>query len=304
MSEAWVELDGVREGELPAHASDGRSGDRVGFLESGLLHVRDGRAVFARWSDVLGVLAHDGAAYVLLPRRPPSQPWVEVDRAMLGDEPDAVKAFARRVSERGSGGGYRDAVRKRRQNLTDTALESKVRRREPVPGALEVPSTIVLGRRYPWLGAVQLGALGLGGVLGYFAFVGIFMATMAMPRDARPLAMLFSYAMPVVGVVLGAWGAREIGRRWRAAKDRTLPRQRVLVLAPDGCVVGFRGGVRTLKWTQVGEFGTGPTEPNYDMGLVVRAPNGDKLGDLDAGWLDAPLRLVVAVAEAYRKAAR
>lgn len=307
MSEAWVELDEAPEASLPEHARDGRHGDRVSFTESGLLHVRNGRATFARWTDILGVVEQGDRAYVLVPRRPPSPPWIEVDASMIGDEPEAVKAFAKRLRERGGGGGYRDAVKQRRQNLDREALLQKVRSREPVPGALEVPSTVVLGRSYPGLGPVQALSLMGGAGLGYaLSMTGVVVSAHldvgGYRGEPHPLAILAFYVLPFVGIGVGAWAAREIGRRWRAAKDRTFPRQRVLVLAPDGCIVGFRAGVRTLKWAMVGAFGEGPTE-HHEWGLIVTGPNGEKIGDVDAGYLDAPLSLVVAVAEAYRRAA-
>lgn len=304
MSEAWIELDEVREASLPDHARDGREGDRVSFVESGLLHVRSGRATFARWSDILGVVEHEGRAYVLVPRRTPASPWIEVDADMLGDEPDAVRTFAKRLRERGKGGGYRDAVQQRRQSLTRKKLKQKVTAREPVPGALEVPSTVVLGRSYPGLGFVQAFTLMLGGGLGYVLAMTLMIASASGYRaEPNPAAMLALYILPIAGIALGAWAAKKIGARWRAAKDRTFPRQRVLVLAPDGCIVGFRNGVRTLKWSMVGAFSCGPTEPNYDDELVVTNAEGERIGAVDAGYLDAPLELVVAVAEAYRQSA-
>ena len=78
----------------------------------------------------------------------------------------------------------------------------------------------------------------------------------------------------------------------------------MLVLAPDGCIIGFRTGVQTLRWSDVGRFEAARVQSSLELGLVVRGPEGGVLGEIDAAWLDAPLLLVVAVAEAYRDAAR
>lgn len=306
MTEAWVDLDGVAETDLPPHASDGRRGDRVSFVEGGLLHVRDGRATFARWSDVLGVLEHEGRAYVLVPRRPPSPPWLEIDRAMLGPsggDEAALGRFLERVRAGGGSAGYRDAVRKHRQGLSRKALKAKVLSREPVPGAMEVPSTIVLGRSYPGLGPVQALTVMGGLFVGYVAAVAGMVAVETGAHNLAPLASLFMWLAPIAGVAIGAVGAREIGRVWRAQKDLTFPRQRVLVLAPDGCIAGFSTGVRTLNWARVGGFVAARVEPSYDLGVRVLDPEGATIGELDGGFLDAPVGLVVAVAEAYRESA-
>ncbi|MCA9604864.1 MAG: hypothetical protein KC619_04695 [Myxococcales bacterium] len=305
MSDELLTIDGIPEAELPAFARDGRTGDRVSFLEAGLLHVIEGRATLVRWADVLGVLEHEGEAFVLGPRRPPREPCLAVSRELLGDEPDAVGAFVRRVRERGAGSGYRDAVRQHRQGLAPDELVERVRARAAVPGALEVPSSIYIGKLgHPLEGLVLFGIVlagWLSGVVGIIAVAAI--AGASGYRGAEAIIQL-SGLVPYVGVVLAAFVAVRLRRAWRAARKAELPRQRVLVLAPDGCVIGFRTGVRTLAWSDVGSFAIGPTEPSYDEGLVVHDANGKKLGDLDAGWLEQPLGLVVAVAETYRRAAR
>lgn len=296
MSDGWLELDGVAETSLPSWANDGRSGDRVSFLEAGLLAVQDGLATFARWTDVLSVVKRGDAAFILAPRRPPAAPWIRVGPQQIDGD---VDSFLRRLDERRRSGGYRDSVRAQRQNLQLDELRRRVSAREPVPGALEVPSTIVLGRSYPGLGLAQVASITISSLLGVFFATGLVIAA-----DAPELAGLCSYAGIFGGILAGALLARSIGRRWRAAKDATLPRQRVLVLAPDGCIIGFRTGVRTLRWSSVGRFESGRIEPDYETGLIVRGADDQKLGEIEAAWLDAPLELVVAVAEAYREAAR
>lgn len=306
MSEELLTIDGVPEAQLPSFATDGRAGagDRVSFLEAGLLHVVGGRGTLVRWSEVLGVLEHAGQAFVLAPRRPPREPWVAVSAEMLGGAPDAVSSFAKRVRERGAGGGYRDAVRQRRQGLSASELIERVKARAAVPGALEVPSTIYLGKLgHPLEGLVLFGIIAVGWLSGFFGVVAAaVLAESAGMRGGEGIIQLAGLA-PYLFVVVAAFVAVRVRRAWRAARRAELPRQRVLVLAPDGCVVGFRTGVRTLAWSDVGSFGVGPTEPDYDEGLVVHDAAGRKLGDISAGWLEQPLDLVVAVAETYRTAA-
>lgn len=302
MAHGFIEVDGVRARDLPAHLEDGKTGDRVALLDGGLLHVKEGHASFVRWSEVLGVVEHGGAAHVLVPRRAPAPPWLEVDASMLGGERGSVRAFVERLENRcanGGMGGYRDAVRQRRQDLGPRVLLERVAARETVPGALEVPSTIMLGVSYPGLALAQLGILGLGTILGYALMVAV---VPGGTRNASALSLLGTGLMMATMVGSG-WVAFLVGRAWRAAKNRTLPRQRVLVLAPDGCIVGFRGGVRALAWSEVQAFGIGRDPDTYDEALVVTGLDGAPLGTLQSAWLDAPLGLVVRVAQAYRSAA-
>ncbi|MFK7985507.1 MAG: hypothetical protein AB8I08_05710 [Sandaracinaceae bacterium] len=301
-----LQFDEVLESEIPAFAQDGKEGDRVSFVEGGVLIVRGGRASFARWADLLGVVEHQGKLHVLVPRRSPAPPWLVIDRTMVGggDVP-ALRAVADRLREGGGGGGgYRDAITSRRQGLSKSALRETISAHQPVSGAMEVPSTVVLGRSYPGLGLAQAAIVVGSAGLGYVAAVGAIVALAIEHPGARgsfievPLQFLW-----LAGLLGGAMAARALGRWWRAKKDATLPRQRVLVLAPDGCVVGFTEGVQTLSWAEVGRFGLEPIEPNYDDGLTVFGPEGERLGSIATGFLDAPAGLVVAVANAYCEAA-
>lgn len=210
-----------------------------------------------------------------------------------------------RLGERGAGSGYRDAVRQRRQGLSPLELTAKVRRREDVPGALEVPSTIRLGSSGHRLEGVVICSLIVGGAIATYAvaFGGMLAMIGAGARGAADLLGVFIGVAPYLGAFLGAFVGIRIRKKWRAARDAEVPRQRVLVLAPDGCIIGFRTGVKTMKWSEVGSFAIGPTEPDHNDGLVVRDIDGEKLGDIDGGWLDAPLSVVVKVAETYREAA-
>lgn len=303
MSE-FLAIDGVLETELPSHASDGREGDRVGFLEAGLLYVEEGRAIFARWGEILGALEEGGSAYVLVPRVSPRPPWIEVKPELLGDEPNAVASFLQRLRDRGRG-GYREAVRRRREGMDLETLTRKVRAHEDIPGALEVPSTVYLGSvAHPLEGMVLGAAVMGGGVLGYAAlFGGIILSGLDDGQGAGEAAASCGGFLPVGGAVLGGFAAIRIRKRWRALRQADLPRQRVLVLAPDGCLAGFRSGVRALDWAEVGSFEIGLAGPEYERGLIVRDVDGDRIGDIAGPWLDARLELVVEVAETYREAA-
>lgn len=300
---SFLEIDAAPESELPAHTNDGKRGDRVSFLEGGLLHVESGRATFAQWADVLGIREHEGDVYVLVPRRPPSPPWIQVTPEMIGGE--SPKAFIARLEERGtSGGGYRDAVRTRRQNLTTKELRDRIVRHDPVPGALEVPSTIMLGVSYPGLGPVQGTVFFTFGGAGFVAMEVISVAPQMNGGDPSMVLVstMAGYAVFFGMIVAGAALTMFVGKKWREAKNKTLPRQRVLVLAPDGCIVGFSSGVSALSWSEVGSFEAGISKAGEDA-LFVRNPDGRLLGEMDAGWLDAPLSLVVKIAETYRQAA-
>lgn len=305
MPERFLELDRVSEGSLPEYARDGKSGDRASMLEAGLLHVEEGVATFARWSDVLAMRIHSGHLYVLVPRRSPSPPWIRLSPALFGESgPEVLKSIQSRLESRLMGGGYRDAVRRQRQDLDTDELLWRVKNREQIPGVLEVPSTIKLGGSYPWMRAGQLAVFAAGSAFGYALMFGGFFVGAMLNDEIGTMFALFSYFAIFAGVLLGAFAASQLAKHWRARVDAGRPRQRVLVLAPDGCVVGFRTGVRALAWSRVGEFTSGPTQPDYEHGLIVRGLRGETLGDISAGWLDAPLELVVSIAETYREAAR
>jgi hypothetical protein len=306
-AESWIEIDGVPESELPTHANDGRKGDRVSFLEGGLLQVENGAATFVPWRDVLAVTKSGGGALVLVPRKPPENPWIGVTPAMLGTEPQPIERFMQRVEERsasGGGRGYRDAVVARRQNLSKRALFEKVMSREAIPGALEVPSTIMIGVSYPGLGFTQ-GAIFMGMAgLGFVAMEALVISAAIANPEVGSMASLFGWMIMALFMAAGAGLTTIVGKKWKEAKNKTLPRQRVLVLAPDGCIAGFSEGIQTLAWSQVGAFKRGVSPATYDEALVVEGPEGETLGSLEAGWLDAPLDLVVRVANAYRDAAQ
>ena len=111
---------------------------------------------------------------------------------------------------------------------------------------------------------------------------------------------------PATGLVLGAAilvlsyalvGIAYLRQRWRRRPARASP-GRVLVLAPDGFVIGTRQGVLTFSWSDA-ELGTRRT-PRGGWALAV-AERGAIVAEVEAEWLEAPLSLVVAVAKAYRE---
>jgi hypothetical protein len=273
-----LEIDGVSERELPAFARDDRRGDRAIVLDAGLLHVRSGAAAFVKWSELLGAREHDGSVYVLVARRPPHTPWLEIAPSMLAGE--SAQTFAARLEERSA-----SRVRAHRQNLEKSALHERVLARRAVPGALEVPAAQPLGRAraatfftLAGAGFVVMEALSIAGQFG------------ANPSEVATYT-LAGWGIFAVLVTLGCWLALFAGRRRSKGADS------VLVLAPDGCVAGFAGGARTLAWSEVGAF---ESDANA---VVVKDPEGRRIGELDARRLGAPPALVAGLAETYRRSA-
>jgi hypothetical protein len=90
----------------------------------------------------------------------------------------------------------------------------------------------------------------------------------------------------VLGAALGAAGGLALTRGLRG---------RVLVLAPDGAVVGFSTGIEVVAWASVGAFVARQGQ------LGVLDAQGAVRGVIDATWFTRPLALIVAVAETYRR---
>lgn len=294
----------TRDARAPAAAGElierPRTGpDRVALVEGGIQHVAEGRETFVRFRDLYAVVEHEGLVYLLVPRTLPAPPWLVVHAGMIEDRsPGALARFAARARQGGESGGYRDAVRRHRQGMSREELWRRVRAREALPGMMEVPPT--QPRADPTVSRVQAAIVVLGSSV-------VLVPGMLMPflsgragELAVPFVMLFGLGWPLVMIVL----AVTVGRYWRAARAARLPRRRVLVLAPDGCVVGARDGIRSLEWSHVSGFRVDAVGPSREPGLVVYGARGERLCDVEARFLAAPLGLVVAVAEAYRQAAR
>jgi hypothetical protein len=117
--------------------------------------------------------------------------------------------------------------------------------------------------------------------------------------------MVIAAGIAVGGAVLGASVPVVLASNWRSLRKRRT-RPRVLVLAPDGCVVGLPSGPRAFSWPEVARFEAGAQPmPQKPLGparpcLDVYLQGGECAGRIDGAWFAEPLELIVAVAEAYR----
>ncbi|MFK7985505.1 MAG: hypothetical protein AB8I08_05700 [Sandaracinaceae bacterium] len=236
----------------------------------------------------------DGRLHILTPRTPPSAPWFTVHATMVRGGMEAMPALAERLRRGRPGGGYRGAVRQHRARMSRDELVAQVRSRAPIDGGLTVlgalndsafETKLVFLRYLLIIGplAASYVGVGLGGNAGAFQ----------NPR----MAMLGA-----AGFVLLSWMAAALaGPVGRWAFRRLSTPGRVLVLAPDGCVVGLPTGVRAFRWDEVADFRI-ETRGGVE-GLSVFGSNGAHLGALGAQYVNGPLRLLAAVANTYREAA-
>lgn len=290
MSDGWLQRDEVDETGLL-----GRRRARVSLGEDGVWLARDEERSRAGWGQILGVVVLPPICYVLVPRVPPRAPWFAVQLSMIDPElrEGGVAAFADRVRQRAGQRGYRDG-RPRAPAMDSETLLSRVLARDAVRGALEVPvghgflDTRSQARRIVD-GVIGVGGGGWGG--GYFsALMGaIFTGELGLPPE-------------VIAVVaaLGGIGGAALGGVLGYRRMRTGRKGRVLVLAPDGCVVGFPGGPRAFAWSDLEGFSI--DEDSDGEHLVFSRADGEELGRIHALWFGAPLELILAVSEAYRRA--
>ncbi|MEM1416193.1 MAG: hypothetical protein AAGH15_14900 [Myxococcota bacterium] len=260
---------------------------------AGLAYQRLGTSVRARWDQVLGVaLLPEEApkkAYLLLPRKPPAPPWIEVTPKELPDgfdaSPEGLRRFARNVRERSVHRGYRGGAR--RPLLAPPALMDRILKRQEVPGALEVP--VGVGPGGWWRRSLDLLAGGsAGGLFGLYA---------GMLTGSGLMALGVAAAGAAAGASVPLAASNGLGFK------RRNKRPRVLVLAPDGCVVGLPSGPRAYDWPSIGAFRAGehvlPGRAPRAC-LEVELEGGAIAGRIDAAWFGDPLPLIVSVAEAYR----
>lgn len=290
----WLEVDGV--------SDPGDDGLTLGA--DGLRQRRDGRLTVVPWDHVLGVervaWRELEILYVMTARRPPRPPWIEVRAADLPDAFTDLSALECAIEGRVAQGGFRSGARPRaRMSLDD--LRDAVMARGDVDGMVEVPVGIGPAGRddrfrltpLTLLWAPPLVTVFLA-VTGAFFLAGWFGPAMVHePRMAIGLAvvlLIFSYLVVGVAYVL------QLRRRRRRAGPSP---GRVLVLAPDGFVIGTTRGVMTFRWSDA-ELGPRRRE-NGGWELAVAGPDGSIAGAVEAEWLDAPLPLIVAVAKAYRE---
>lgn len=258
------------------------------FTEAGNLYE-------ATWDQVFGVALVPSStpkrAFILVPRKPPQPPWFEIRGPDLPDEVASLDALADLVRNRVAQRGYRD-MGPRRPLLDADALMQRVLQRGDVPGALEVP--VGAGPGGWWRRSLDLFAAGsAGGLAGLYA--GALTGNPALAIGAA-----------TAGVVVGASVPVAMASNWRSVRLRAR-KPRVLVLAPDGCVVGLPQGPRAFSWPDIAAFqesthqppGREKSAPRRCLQLVLA--NGMVAGRIDAAWFAEPLELIVAVAEAYRK---
>ena len=244
----------------------------------------------ARWDQIFGIalLPPDApeTLFILVPRKPPAPPWFEVTESMLSPEDQQVGlvGLAARVQERAAQGSYRHRG-PRRPAMAPAQLMERILARQEVPGALEIP--VAAGPGGWWRRSLDLFAAGsAGGLVGLYG-------------GALTGSAALALAVAAAGAVAGAAVPVFVAANWRSV--RRIRKPRVLVLAPDGCVVGLPSGPRALAWKEIGAFSENADVATGRAQLQVTLANGAIAGALDAAWFGAPLPLIVAVAEAYRQ---
>jgi hypothetical protein len=284
VSDEWIE---------EREAAGGAVGVR--FDARGLVATLGTRTVDARWEQVFGVAlvpeVQPRRAFVLVPRRPPEPPWVEIVPKDLPEElrAEGLEGLARSVRERMAQRGYRSGG-PTRPLLEPAALMQRVLARDEVPGALEVP--VGAGPGGWWRRFLDVFAGGsAGGLAGLYA--GAF--------SGSPIVAL---AVASAGAALGASVPVALSTSFESLRARRR-RPRVLVLAPDGCVVGLPSGPEVFAWPNVARFAAEEHPPPGRESplrpcLAVHLSDGSVAGTIDGAWFAEPLPLIVAVAEAYR----
>ncbi len=256
----------------------------------GIVANEDFKRLDVRWDQVFGVaLMPEGAptkAFVLVPRQPPAPPWIEVRPAELPEDAPDLETLATRIRGRVEQSGYRDRGLQRPM-LPPDQLMAKVLAREDVPGALEIP--VGAGPGGWWRRGVDLLASGsAGGLLGLYG-------------GALTGSAMLAVVIAGAGATVGAALPLAFARNWRSLRSRS-KRPRVLVLAPDGCVVGLPTGPEAFAWSDIGGFHE--AVEGRGRRLEVRRRDGSIAGSIDAAWFGAPLELITAVAQAYLKRQR
>ena len=274
LAEDEVELDALppwaREG---TSVMDGKPYD-VRVCPEGLVLVKGRTASAVRWEDVLVPirLDHPRRLLVSCARRPPRAPWFELGGIDVAQIESAVRTRLEAIEHR----GYRDRRRRADPIPADEVL-TRVMDRDPLPGAVEIPAATPSVVRSAAIGATVGGAT--------LAFYGLLFG---------PAGMIAAGAVGALGGATVMGGIEQLRKRSAG---------RVLVLTPDAFVAGLDGeSVRAVAWSRVGRFSEGVDEAGTDA-LEVFTPQDELVARVAAHFFGAPLDVIVAVAEAYRKRA-
>lgn len=242
------------------------------------------------WSDVMGAVCLDKGrnqrTYVLMRREPPQPPWFAVTPAMLKSSGLScdLRELATTLNERVGQGGYRH-TQQRATRMEADELFKMVMQREAIAESLEIGRGPGPRRRLSRLADAIAGAAA-GGMAGFMLTV--FLHQLAwLPWAAGGLALL-------------GGGFTQLSRTPRVKGGPA----RVLVMTPDGCVVGFPEGPRAFAWSDLGPFTIGASDParrpRSKDGLDVVDAQGKALGHIDRAWFRGRLEVIVALANAYR----
>ncbi|MGE0784762.1 MAG: hypothetical protein AB7S26_03665 [Sandaracinaceae bacterium] len=275
----WLEHDEVRPAELPDWAKAAAESleatpFRARLYPEGIVLTRGRRASAVPWADVLVPIRIDGGARLLLAvaRRPPAAPWF----SMTGPGVDAIDRAVRTWLDATKHVGYRARTQPRAPLPPDEVL-SYVLAHRPLPGAVEIPAAAP---------SVWGGSL-IGASVGAFA-LGLYGLAFGLPGL-------------LVGGAAGALGGGGLVGGIELVRGRNVGR--VLVLTPDAFVAAFsEDRPRAVPWAEVGRFAAGETERG-EPAIEVFGPSGELLARSAAMHFGAPLEVMVAVAEAYRKRA-
>lgn len=276
----WLAYDEVDPEQLPewarrpAQALDGKP-YRVQLYPEGLCLRRGRRASAVRWEDILVPIRVENPRRLLLAaaRQPPRPPWFELAGLEVAEIEEVVRTRLDAIEHR----GYRERRRARPVLPADEVLAQVLARRR-LPGAVEIPAATPSVLKSAFLGAsVGAASLGLYGLA--FGFEGLLAAA---------------------GV--GALGGGSLLGGVELLRKRTAGR--VLVLTPDAFVGGLDGeSVRAVPWSRVGRFTEGVLPDTGESALEVFGTEQRLIARSLARYFGAPLDVIVAVAEAYRRRA-
>lgn len=257
-----------------------------GRRDGGLWLEAKGAWVFAPWSLVFGVVEESRfgsrRVLVLLPRKAPNPPWVEVREGNLPEGFTSLDELVSAVEERSARQSYRSTANTEPAMGPEELFEAILQRQE-VPGAMEIPVGAGPGGI-----AERFLEMATGGVVGGIA--GLITGGILFTSIAGPIAG--------VGAAAGAIAPTFFSKRWAGSRHKRQP-ARVLVLAPDGCVVGLPSGPAAFSWNQVSGFAVARSARGRQQ-LELNSSTGELLGAIDSAWFGAPLPRIVAIAEAYR----